>query len=69
MVRGARTSVIALASGRSAALNLPDGEYKELLNSTWGPYQVEWEDEHPNGGWDARVAPGIQLERARTTAP
>jgi glycosidase len=37
------------------ALNLPDVEYKELLNSTWGPYQVEWEDEHPNGGWDARL--------------
>jgi 1,4-alpha-glucan branching enzyme len=38
-----------------AALNLPGGEYKELLNSSWGSYQVEWEDEHPNGGWDARL--------------
>ncbi len=38
-----------------ATLNLPDGEYKELLNSSWGPYQVEWEDEHPNGGWDAHL--------------
>jgi hypothetical protein len=36
-------------------LNLPDGGYKEVLNSTWGDYQVEWEDEHPNGGWDARL--------------
>jgi 1,4-alpha-glucan branching enzyme len=40
-----------------AELNLPWGEYKELLNSTWGDYRigVENEDEHPNGGWDARL--------------
>lgn len=40
-----------------ASLNLPDGEYKELLNSTWGEYQiaVESEDEQSNGGWDARL--------------
>jgi 1,4-alpha-glucan branching enzyme len=37
------------------SLNLPGGEYKELLNSTWPAYQVEWEDEHPNGGWGARL--------------
>jgi 1,4-alpha-glucan branching enzyme len=43
------------------ALNLPDGEYRELLNSTWGPYQVEWEDEHPNGGWDARLRRDVTL--------
>jgi len=43
------------------ALNLPDGEYKELLNSTWRPYQVEWEDEHPNGGWDARLRRDVTL--------
>lgn len=38
-------------------LNLPDGEYKELVNSTWGDYRVdcEGEDEHSNGGWDARL--------------
>lgn len=44
-----------------AMLNLPDGEYKELLNSSWGPYQVEREDEHPNGGWDAHLRREYQL--------
>ncbi len=40
-----------------AELNLPWGEYKELLNSTWGDYRItaENEDEHSNGGWDARL--------------
>ncbi|MDU9047592.1 MAG: alpha-amylase family glycosyl hydrolase [Candidatus Electrothrix sp. Rat3] len=42
-------------------LNLPDGEYKELVNSTWGPYQVEGEDEHGNGGWDAHLHRGSWL--------
>jgi 1,4-alpha-glucan branching enzyme len=38
-------------------LDLPGGEYKELLNSTWGDYRLasESEDEHSNGGWDARL--------------
>jgi 1,4-alpha-glucan branching enzyme len=38
-------------------LNLPDGNYKELLNSTWGNYRVasESEDEHSNGGWQAHL--------------
>jgi 1,4-alpha-glucan branching enzyme len=38
-------------------LNLPDGDYKELLNSTWGDYRIhaEAEDEHSNGGWDAHL--------------
>lgn len=44
-----------------AELNLPDGEYKELLNSTWGDYRVEWEDEHANGGWDAHMHRGDWL--------
>lgn len=46
-----------------AELNLPDGEYKELLNSTWGNYRVdsEGEDEHSNGGWDARLHRGNWL--------
>ncbi|WP_417909943.1 alpha-amylase family glycosyl hydrolase [Candidatus Electronema sp. PJ] len=44
-----------------AELNLPDGEYKELLNSTWGDYRVEWEDEHSNGGWDAHMHRGDWL--------
>ncbi|XCN71105.1 MAG: alpha-amylase family glycosyl hydrolase [Candidatus Electrothrix aestuarii] len=39
-------------------LNLPDGNYKELLNSTWGAYRVEGEDEHANGGWEAHIYRG-----------
>jgi 1,4-alpha-glucan branching enzyme len=44
-------------------LNLPDGNYKELLNSTWGNYRVEseFEDEHSNGGWDAWLNRGSWL--------
>jgi hypothetical protein len=33
-----------------ADLNLPDGRYVERLNSTWGEFRVEDEDEHGNGG-------------------
>ncbi|HEY3497890.1 MAG TPA: alpha-amylase family glycosyl hydrolase, partial [Polyangiaceae bacterium] len=46
-----------------AELNLPDGDYKELLNSTWGDYRVgaENEDEHSNGGWDAHLGRGQWL--------
>ncbi|MBN1981591.1 MAG: alpha amylase C-terminal domain-containing protein [Chitinivibrionales bacterium] len=39
-----------------AHMNLPDGEYKELCNSTWPDYQVENEEEHSNGGWDAHLS-------------
>ena len=44
-------------------LNLPDGDYKELLNSTWSDYRVasEVEDEHSNGGWDAHLNRGSWL--------
>ena len=38
-----------------AELNLPQGQYKELWNSTWPAFAVEWEDEHTNGGRDARL--------------
>ena len=38
-----------------AELNLPHGHYKELWNSTWPAFAVEWEDEHTNGGRDARL--------------
>ena len=46
-----------------AELNLPEGDYKELLNSTWGDYRVasENEDEHSNGGWDAHLRRGDPL--------
>ena len=38
-------------------MNLPDGSYRELWNSTWPAFAVhgEDEDEHPNGGRDARL--------------
>ena len=42
-------------------LNLPDGDCKELLNSTWGSYRVEGEDEHSNGGWDTHLYQGQWL--------
>ena len=42
-------------------MQLPGGLYKELLNSTWPLFQVEWEDEHTNGGWDARLHQGHSL--------
>jgi len=38
-----------------AELNLPHGHYKELWNSTWPAFAVEWEDEHTNGGRDVRL--------------
>jgi hypothetical protein len=34
--------------------NLPHYTYRELWNSTWPAFQVEWEDEPTNGGRDAR---------------
>lgn len=46
-----------------AELNLPDGDYKELLNSTWGDYRidVEGEDQHDSGGWSAHLHRGAWL--------
>ncbi len=45
-----------------AELNLPHGEYKELWNSTWPAFAVESEDEHTNGGRDARLHRGSWLQ-------
>jgi 1,4-alpha-glucan branching enzyme len=45
------------ASRSLSQMNLPDGVYKELWNSTWPPFQVENEDEHTNGGWEAHLCP------------
>lgn len=42
-------------------MNLPAGTYKELWNSTWPQFQVEWEDMHENGGWGAHLHPGCDL--------
>lgn len=43
-------------------MNLPDGNYRELWNSTWPAFQVEFEDEHANGGRDAWLNRGSQLQ-------
>lgn len=43
------------------AMNLPEGLYKELWNSTWPQFQVEWEDLHENGGWGAQLHRGCDL--------
>lgn len=45
-----------------AELNLPDWRYKELWNSTWPAFAVENEDEHSNGGRDARLHRGSWLQ-------
>jgi hypothetical protein len=39
------------------SLNLPDGTYRELWNSTWPAFAIsgENEGEHSNGGRDARL--------------
>jgi 1,4-alpha-glucan branching enzyme len=44
-------------------LNLPDGTYRERLNSTWPAFSSEGEseDEHTNGGGDARLDRGRWL--------
>jgi 1,4-alpha-glucan branching enzyme len=46
-----------------ADLNLPAGQYRELWNSTWPVFaiQAEHEDEHVNGGRDARLHRGRAL--------
>jgi hypothetical protein len=38
-----------------AELNLPDGRYRELWNSTWPAFAVESEGEHTNGGRNATL--------------
>jgi 1,4-alpha-glucan branching enzyme len=43
-------------------LNLPHWQYKELWNSTWPDFAVEGEDEHANGGRDARLQRGSWLQ-------
>ena len=39
-----------------AELNLPDGLYCELWNSTWPAFAVEGEDEHSNGSRNAQLS-------------
>ena len=45
-----------------AELNLSDGVYRELWNSTWPAFAVEGEGEHTNGGRDARLHRGSWLQ-------
>jgi hypothetical protein len=39
-----------------AELNLPNGIYRELWNSTWPAFAVEEEGEHGNGSRDAQLS-------------
>jgi 1,4-alpha-glucan branching enzyme len=43
-------------------MNLPEGTYRELWNFTWPDFQVEFEDEHTNGGRDAWLNRASQLQ-------
>jgi hypothetical protein len=43
----------------SGWLGLPGGSaYKEIFNSSWPVFQVEFEQEQANGGYDARIWSG-----------
>ncbi len=43
----------------SSWLGLPAGSaYKEIFNSSWPVFQVEFEPEHTNGGYNARINSG-----------
>ena len=46
----------------SAWLGLPNGgAYKEIFNSSWPVFQVEFEPERTNGGYDAQIHSGEVL--------
>ncbi len=43
----------------SSWLGLPSGSaYKEIFNSSWSVFQVEFEREYANGGYDAQITNG-----------
>ena len=43
----------------SSWLGLPGGAaFKEIFNSSWPAFQVEFEQEHSNGGYDAQIFSG-----------
>jgi hypothetical protein len=42
----------------SSWLGLPGGAYKEIFNSSWPAFQVEFEPERANGGPDAQINSG-----------
>ena len=53
----------------SSWLGLPSGSpYKEIFNSSWPVFQVEFEPEHTNGGYDARIHSGQILQLPFTGA-
>jgi 1,4-alpha-glucan branching enzyme len=74
---GHRTVALSVAGGRlfvvvtfgtadvrqdSGWLGLPGGAtYKEIFNSSWPAFQVEFEAERPNGGHDAWIRSGQSL--------
>ena len=46
----------------SSWLGLPGGSaYKEIFNSSWPVFQVAFEQEHTNGGYDAQISSGQLL--------
>jgi 1,4-alpha-glucan branching enzyme len=46
----------------SSWLGLPGGStFKEIFNSSWPAFQVESEPEHTNGGYDAQISSGQNL--------
>jgi hypothetical protein len=49
---------------RLSELNLGEGVYRELWNSTWPAFAIACEDEgeHTNGGREARLHRGSELE-------
>jgi 1,4-alpha-glucan branching enzyme len=47
----------------SGWLGLPPGAtYKEIFNSSWPAFQVAFESEHANGGYDANISSGQILQ-------
>jgi 1,4-alpha-glucan branching enzyme len=68
ITRGQSADIIVVVNfgGWSGTLRLEqvgagDGAYREWLNSTWPAFAVEHEDEHTNGGRDARLRGGDTL--------
>jgi 1,4-alpha-glucan branching enzyme len=53
----------------SSWLGLPGGSaYKEIFNSSWPVFQVEFEQERTNGGYDAQIGSGQLLNLPRIGA-
>jgi 1,4-alpha-glucan branching enzyme len=68
VARGEAADIVVVLNfgGWSGTLRLDqvgagDGDYREWLNSTWPAFAVENEDEHTNGGREARLRRGDPL--------